>query len=127
MRYVVAAGMILMGLGIAAIWTRDLMAAEKVDLSPGFFRTREPDSDSLLWPHLLAEYGTALLLLMGGTGLMAEASWSSAVAATGLGALLYTSLNSLGWALARPERRTYAVPMIGGVVVGVVGLVWLIA
>lgn len=127
MRFVVVSGMVLMGLGIAGIWTRDLMAGEKVDLSSGIFKARDPEDGSLFWPHWLAEYGTALLLIIGGVGLLAEADWSVAVAGTGLGALLYTSANSLGWSLAKPERKAYAAPMIVGAVVGVVGLVWLIA
>lgn len=127
MRHVVAIGMIVMGIGIAAIWTRDLIAGDKVDLSPGFLKAQDSASGSLLWPHWLAEYGTAVLLILGGAGLAAETDWSSAVAAGGLGALLYTSVNSLGWALARPERKMYAVPMTAGVIIGIVGLAWLIA
>ena len=126
MRLVVAVGMIVMGLGIAGLWTRDVIAGDKVDLSRGVLRAREED-DSLLWPHWLAEYGTALVLVIGGLGLIARADWSVAAAAGGLGALLYTSVNSLGWALAKPERSAYAIPMTAGAIVGVLGLTWLIA
>ena len=126
MRLVIAVAMIGMGIGIAAIWTRDLIAGDKVDLSPGIFRARDSDNGSLLWPHWLAEYGTALLLVLGGAGLAVETDWSSPVAAGGLGALLYTSVNSLGWALAQSERKMYAIPMTAGVVLGTIGLAWLI-
>lgn len=127
MRLVVAVAMIVMGIGITAIWTRDLIAGDKIDLSPGILKARDSDSGSLLWPHWLAEYGTALLLVLGGAGLVVETDWSSVIAAAGLGALLYTSVSSLGWALARSERKMYAIPMTAGVVLGTIGLGWLIA
>jgi hypothetical protein len=34
------------------------------------------------------------------------------------GALLYTSVNSLSWALSGRDRTAYAIPMVTGVVVG---------
>jgi hypothetical protein len=126
MRFVVATASIVMGLGIAGIWSKDLLAG-KVDLSSGVWRSRDPDDGTLFWPHWLAEYGTAGLLVVGGIGIAAATEWSVPVAAGSLGALLYTSINSLGWAFARPERRVYAAPMMAGVVVGLVGLGWLIA
>ena len=48
------------------------------------------------------------------------------VAAIGAGALLYTSVNSLGWSLARPDRRPYAMPMLAGAAIGLVAAVWLV-
>lgn len=44
-----------------------------------------------------------------------------------LGALTYTGTNSLAWALARPERRAYAVPMRVGAVGGLAAAAALIA
>ena len=58
--------------------------------------------------------------------LIADARWAPVVAAAGTGALLYTSMNSLAWALARRERRTYAVPMLAGLVVGLVSITYLL-
>ena len=126
MRLFVAVAMITMGLGIAGIWTFDLLRGEKVDLSRGVFQARNPDDGSLFWLHWLAEYGTAILLVAGGIGLLAESDWSRTVAAASLGALLYTSVNSMGWAVARQERRAYVAPMAFGIVVAAIGLIWLL-
>ena len=122
----VAILMIGMGLAIAGVWTRDIIVGDKVDLSPGILRAREQDSGSLLWPHWVAEYSTAATLIAGGIGLLADSSWARVVAPAALGALLYTSTNSLGWALADRERFVYSAPMIAGVVVGLGGIVYLL-
>ncbi|MEX1288564.1 MAG: hypothetical protein AB1Z57_11550, partial [Acidimicrobiia bacterium] len=71
MTWVVGLGLALMGVGIAAIWTRDIVAGEQVDLSNGVFAAREP-SGSLLWPHWLAEYATAATLVAGGVGVIVD-------------------------------------------------------
>jgi len=43
-----------------------------------------------------------------------------------LGALLYTSTNSLGWSLAAPHRGPYVYPMIIGVVGSIISATVLI-
>jgi hypothetical protein len=116
-----AVAMIVMGAGIAGIWTRDILAGERVDRSRGVLRARESGTGALLWLHWVAEYATAAALFTGGAGLLADAGWAPMVAAAALGALSYTSLNSLGWALATADRRPYAVPMVVGAVVGLTG------
>ena len=60
---------IIMGVGIATSWTRDLVRG-RVDLSHGPFWAGEAGNDSLLWPHWLAEHGTAAALVAGGSGLL---------------------------------------------------------
>jgi hypothetical protein len=110
--------LILMGLGIAGIWTRDIVAGTHTDQGDGLFSARDRDSGSLFWPHWLAEYSTAVVLVVSGVGLFADASWSATLAAIGAGALIYTSTNALGWSLAAPDRRAYAAPMVVGVLVG---------
>lgn len=126
MEVVVAGLMILMGVAIAGVWTRDILVGGKVDLGDGIFRARD-ESGSLLWPHWLAEYTTAILLLGAGVGLLVDADWAPLLAALALGALFYTSVNSLGWALAVADRRAYVVPMVVGVLVSVIGAIWLLA
>ena len=121
-----AGSMMLMGIGILVVWTGDIVRGDKVDRSRGLFRARENDDGSLLWPHWVAEYTTALLLIAAGVGLLADTGWAATVSALALGALFYTSVNSLGWALATRERHAYAVPMIIGLVVSVVFGIWLI-
>ncbi len=58
--------------------------------------------------------------------LLAGAAIADMVMLVGLGGLLYTSTNSLGWALAAPQRRSYVYPMATGVVGGLVSVVLLI-
>ncbi|MGB9357164.1 MAG: hypothetical protein WCC01_01275 [Acidimicrobiia bacterium] len=126
MDIVVPVLLIVMGMAMAAIWTRDILRGEQVDLSVGLFAARDPEAGTLFWPHWLAEYGTAVLLVVGGVGLLGDAGWAPMVAAIGTGALLYTSTNSLGWALARRERWSYAAPMLAGVVLGIASTVFLL-
>jgi hypothetical protein len=121
---VVAIFMIVMGLGMAAIWTMEIVRSHEVDRSDGLVRARDRSTGSLLLPHWLAEYGTATLLIVGGLGLilgLAPGAWTWFVAA-GLGALAYSSLNSLGWALSDPARSAYAAPMLLGLVGAVLSL-----
>jgi hypothetical protein len=74
-------------------------------------------------PHWLAEYGTALALLTAGIGLILDSTWGRRVGLVALGALVYTSTNALGWALAERERRPYALPMLVGLIGGVTAIV----
>ena len=116
MSSVVAAFMIVMGIGIAGWWTLDIRRSPEVDRTRGILRARDRSTGSLLVPHWMAEYATALLLVAGGIGLAfvtAPGAWSSVVP-IGLGALAYTSLNSLGWVLADRSRAAYAIPMLIG-------------
>lgn len=122
----VAVAMIVMGVAIAGIWTRDIAVGDQVDLADGVFAARDPEAGTLFWPHWLAEYATAAALVAGGVGLLIDAGWAVALAAAGNGALLYTSTNSLGWALARPERFPYLIPMIAGIFVGLVSALYLV-
>ena len=125
----VALFMIVMGLGMAAIWTIDIVRSPEVDRSHGLLRARDRSTGSMLVPHWLAEYATAALLLAGGVWLLlgvAAGSWAWLVAA-GLGALAYSALNSLGWVLADRARSAYAVPMVIGFVGAIVSLGLLVA
>ena len=118
MSLLVGAFMVVMGVGIAGIWTVDIVRSPQVDRTRGFLRARDRSSGSLLVPHWMAEYATALLLLAGGIGLVvgtAPGPWTWLVP-VGLGALAYTSLNSLGWVLADRARAAYAVPMLIGLI-----------
>lgn len=117
-RTIIAAFMILMGAGIAGIWGSDLARGV---LREGFFRAK--DNGVLYWPHLFAEFVTAAALLLAGIAYIAGAAWASLVAYPALGALFYTSLNSLNWALAERGRFPYAVPMLVGLVGSLVSLV----
>ena len=76
---------LVMALGIAGVWTADILSGQ-VDLRGGPFHAREAGSESLLWPHWLAEHGKAALLLCGGLGLLMRASLGAPVSLVGLGA-----------------------------------------
>lgn len=113
-----AVSMVVMGVAIAGLWTRDILAGVQVDLTSGIWAARDPDAGTLLWPHWLAEYATAAALIAAAFGLLLDTEWGATLGGIATGALLYTSVNSLAWTLSKPERRTYAVPMLAGVVVG---------
>lgn len=123
---IVAGFMAVMGLAIAGIWTRDIISAGQLDISTGRLRAREPGSGSFLLPHWIAEYATAGALVAGAIGLFVEASWGSSLAFVSLGALVYTSINALGWALAQRSRIPYAAPMALGAVGGLVAIIALL-
>jgi len=74
---------VAMGVAIAATWTLDLVRG-RVDLSAGVLKVREQGSGSLLWPHWLAEYGTAAALVVGGAALVADLGWGEPVVLLGL-------------------------------------------
>lgn len=118
----VALFMLVMGAGIAGIWTIDIVRSPEVDRSRGLLRARDRGTGSFLVPHWLAEYATAVLLAIGGLGLLlgwAPGPWTWVVPVA-LGALAYTSLNSLGWVLADRSRLAYGVPMavgLGGAII----------
>ncbi len=119
--------MIVMGIAIAGVWTRDILAGDQIDLTHGVFAARDPDAGTLFWPHWLAEYATAAALIVAGVGLILDTHWAVVLGAVATGALLYTSINSLGWAFAQRERFGYAIPMLTGVAAGVFLAVYLLA
>ncbi len=121
--YVVPCFMIVMGAGIAVIWTRDILAGKEVDTSAGILKARETRSNELMWPHWAAEYLTSLLLILGGAALLVSVRPDPSLAAVALGMLLYSSLNSLSWAFAAKERYVYAAPMLLGLLGALVGTV----
>jgi hypothetical protein len=116
----------VVGAAMAGIWARDIMSGQGFDAPHGLLRAREADSDDLMIWHWAAEFGTALVLIAGAFLLLTGAAVGEAVMLVGLGGLLYTSTNSLGWSLAAPERRPYVYPMATGLIGGVVSAVVLV-
>ena len=114
----VAVFAIVMGLAIAGVWTKDILRNPEIDLSKGLFAARDKDSGALFWLHWLAEYSTAGALVAGGVGLLVGETWARPIALLALGALVYTSINSMGWAFSRRDRYAYAAPMLVGAVGG---------
>ncbi|MGB8022550.1 MAG: hypothetical protein WCF04_15070 [Candidatus Nanopelagicales bacterium] len=122
----IAVFMTVMGLGIAGIWTRDIIAGTQVDRSRGLRHARDSNG-SWLAPHWVAEYATSAALLIASFGLFSGATWAPLASAAALGSTWYTSTNSLGWALAQPDRRPYAAPMAIGLIGSTLSLAALLA
>ena len=128
MQVVVGVFMVVMGIGIAGIWTMDIIGNPEIDRSRGLLQARDR-SGSVMVPHWIAEYATAVLCLVGGLGLVlgwTSAAWSWIVAIA-LGALGYTSLNSLAWVLADRSRLAYGIPMVIGLVGALVAIALLLS
>jgi hypothetical protein len=126
MQLIVGVFLLLMAAGIAGIWTVDIQRGPAIDRSRGLLRARDA-TGSVLLPHWIAEYATALLCLIGGLGLIlhwTSTAWSWTVALA-LGALAYTSLNSLSWVLADRTRLGYGLPMAIGLVGALIAIVLL--
>jgi hypothetical protein len=124
---VIAPFMLVMAVGIAAIWTGDIRAGRGYESSRGLLAARDPVNGNRMLPHWLAEYTTAVALVIGAAALMLHWSAADALAAFAMGALCYTSLNSLAWVLGAPERRAYALPMIVGLIGGLVSITLVVA
>lgn len=116
----------VMGAAMAGVWARDIMSGQGYDAPHGLLRAREADSEDLMIWHWAAEFGTAILLVAGAFLIITGAAIAELVMLLGLGALLYTSTNSLGWSLASPLRRSYVYPMAIGLVGGLISAVLLI-
>ena len=116
----------IMGAAMAGIWARDIASGVGYDVSEGWLHARETETEDLMIWHWLAEFGTAGLLMLGAFLLMFGAALAEPVMLVGLGALAYTSANSLGWSLARPDRRSYVYPMAIGLVGAVVSVAVLV-
>jgi hypothetical protein len=117
----VAVFMLAMAVGMAGMWTVDILRSPEIDRSRGLMRARDR-SGSVMAPHWLAEYGTAVLLLVGGVGLLLgwpSGAWAWLVPAA-LGALAYTGLNSQAWVLADRSRTAYGIPIAVGLVGAIV-------
>lgn len=116
----------IMGAAMAGIWARDIASGIGYDATQGFLHARETDTEDLMVWHWLAEFGTAGLLMLGAMLLVFGAALAEPVMLVGLGALAYTSANSLGWALARPDRRSYVYPMAIGLIGAVISMALLL-
>lgn len=109
---IVPTSLLVSGIGIASVWTMELISQENVNVSGGFFNIRDRKTNQILWPHLLAEYGTAMGLVIGAIGLYKQEEWGRIVSLISAGALAYTSLNSLSWVLSDESRKIYMIPML---------------
>lgn len=120
----IAIFMLMMGLGMAIIWAID-MAKGKFSHMGHFFRWTN-DGGDLMWPHIIAEYLTAAGLIAAGMGTLAGLDWAPPLSLVMLGALCYTSLNSLSWVFANKERLPYGIPMMVSLVGGILAIALLL-
>lgn len=111
---------------MAGIWARDITSGHGYDAPNGLLRAREADTGDLMIWHWLAEFGTAALLILGAFLIVFGASLAEPIMLLGLGALMYTSTNSLGWSMAVPERLPYVYPMAIGLIGAIVSATVLI-
>ena len=116
----------VMGAAMAGIWARDIMSGHGYDAPHGLLRAREADSDDLMIWHWAAEFGTAFVLIAGAFLIMINAALAEPIMLIGLGGLMYTSANSLGWSLAAPERSPYVWPMSIGLIGAIISATVLI-
>ena len=116
----------IIGAAMAGIWARDILSGHGYDAPNGLLRAREADSDDLMIWHWAAEFGTAFVLIAGAFLILINAALAEPIMLLGLGGLMYTSTNSLGWSLAAPERQPYVWPMAGGLIGGIISATVLI-
>ena len=88
--------MVVMGLAIALTWARDMRSSLEVDRSAGLLRHATVGTDRSSCRTGSSEYSTAIGLVAGGIGLVADAGWAEGVSLVALGALTYTAINSWG-------------------------------
>ena len=116
--------MIVLGVGIAGIWAMDMISG-RFRAQGSFFHWINDGGDKM-WPHIFAEYTTAAGLIAGGLCLSAEKAWAINLSLVFLGALCYTSLNSLSWVFAQKDRIGYGIPMMAGLAGGVISILILL-
>jgi hypothetical protein len=117
---------IVMGVGMAGIWTRDILAGNGFETDGRLMDARETSSGNLMVWHWAAEYATAGALVIGGLLVLMGAGIGEGILLAALGALVYSATNSLAWSMARPERRPYAIPMLVGLLGGLVAIIVLL-
>lgn len=118
--------LIINGVGIAVLWTKDILTNPEIDYSKGFFGAREPLSGNLFWPHWIAEYSTAFLLIVAPVLSILKINTGQHILPFAVGALFYSAFNSLSWAFAKKERIFYTIPMLFALVVCLVYFINLI-
>ena len=85
---------IIIGLSMIGMWT--------VLLSTGQVLETETDRIEISY-HLVSEFLTAFLLIIGGYGLYKERSWGFGVFLVSMGMLLYSVINSTGYYAGQGE------------------------
>lgn len=100
--------LILIGAGVIGIWLKDIISG-KFSSQGNFFNWVE--GENRLWLHIFAEFLTGILLIASGIGILLSQTWAPKLELLGLGALIYSSINSSGWVLHKKERLPYGIPI----------------
>jgi hypothetical protein len=107
-------GLLITGVGIGTVWTLDLISQKNINLNGNIFRARDKGTNQVMWPHLLAEYGTAACAVVSAIGLYNNKPWANSMALVTSGLITYTSINSMAWVVSEKGRFSYAIPMMIG-------------
>lgn len=79
---------ILVGVGMIGQWGMSYFSKKIPELETEPIR---------IWFHIVAEMATAVLLILGGTGILAQTTWSRHVYLIAMGMLFYTAIVSPGY------------------------------
>jgi hypothetical protein len=97
--------LVLSCVGVFAIWMVELAGGA---FDEGIFTYQLQGNIPIF--HLIAEYGMAIVLLIGAVGWWQNRGWGRGVTLFGLGMFSYAAINSMGWALH--NNVAVALPMV---------------
>lgn len=103
-----AALLILIGSGMIIIWLMDILSG-KFRSRGNFFQWTE--GEDRLWLHIFAEILTGTVLILSGIGWLLEWNNVQSLSLLGLGALIYSCINSSGWVVNKRSRLKYGIPI----------------
>lgn len=105
------------GLAMIALWTMLIVRGQVPELQANLPSIRF---------HIAAEMGTGLALVAGGLALAVDTPWGPGLAAAGLGATVYSTVNSPGYYADRSEWSMVAVFAVLALLalIALVAVVW---
>ncbi|MBW1614084.1 MAG: hypothetical protein JRJ57_08950 [Deltaproteobacteria bacterium] len=118
--------LLIIGIAMLVIWIADINNNPEIDFSKGFFKARGKASGELFCFHIIGEVLTGIMLILSGIIILYRTPEWMPCAYFSLGALFYTSLNSLGWAFARKERKRYGIPITAGLIISIFSFIILL-
>jgi uncharacterized membrane protein len=107
---------IVVGLGMIIQWTMSFVSKQIPELETEPIR---------IWFHIAAEMVTAVALLSGGVGVLAQRSWASTLYPLSMGMLIYTAIVSPGYFAQR--GKWIWVPIFGALILLAILSVLLVA
>lgn len=104
----IAVPLIIIGTGMIAIWLMDILSG-KFKSQGNFFQWTE--GEDRLWLHIMAEMLTGLILLGSGIAWLTGSPQAENLSLLGLGAVIYSCINSSGWVVHKRSRLKYGIPI----------------